>query len=150
MFRLKYKKPSSSEINCNCLHTLHHESSSQRGISTEDTEGKQRYSSTHSQPRPQKGVDDYCHVPTPFTSQVESWYWVGSRIGLRFSNPGPSSPQQVAIPTEISRPPCARVLHTFCGLLFVLGEVLFLLFLSVFVCSICKLVRVTIFGSRWV
>ena len=80
-------------------------------------QGAQRYSSTPSLPRHQKGVKGR-HAPAALYPRERpgthcTGGWVGPRAGLdrcgkshphRDSIPGPSSPQPVAIPTTLSGP----------------------------------------------
>ena len=80
-------------------------------------EGGLRYSSTLPWPRHWKGVSGQQHAPTAlYPRERPSTHftggWVGPRAGLEERNtsspsgfdPGPSSPQSVAIPTELPSP----------------------------------------------
>ena len=84
-------------------------------------EGGQRYSSTLPRPRHQKVVSGQQHTPAALYPRERAGThftggWVGPRAGLdgqkissppRF-DPGPSSPQSVAIPTELPGPHIVR------------------------------------------
>ena len=101
-------------------------------------QGEQRYSSTLSWPRHQKGVRGQCHAPAAlYTRERPGTHcaggWVGLRAGLdrygksrphRDSIPGPSSPQPVAIPTKLLGPHCCS------------GKAIILHILSVCLCSL--------------
>ena len=79
--------------------------------------GGQRYSSTLPRPRHQKGVSGQQHAPAALYPRERpgthfTGGWVGLRAGLEGQkissppgfDPGPSSPQSVAIPTELPGP----------------------------------------------
>ena len=90
-------------------------------------EGGQRYSSTLPRPRHQKGVSGQQHAPAALYPRERlgthcTGGWVGPRAGLEGRkissppgfDPGPSSPQSVAIPTELPGPQIFTYLSKFC------------------------------------